>query len=641
MCGIVGVLDRGGAQLAPEVAARMIGALRHRGPDRTGEFATNAGTAPSVWFGFARLSIIDLSAAADQPMTNEDGSIRIVFNGEVYNFESLREELERKGHTFRSAGDAETVLHLYEEEGVECLRRLRGMFAFALWDAREQTLFLARDRLGKKPLFYHDHGNLFLFASEPKAILQDRRIPATPHLESIHHYLTYGYVPSPWSAFTGIRKLPPAHYALVRGAAIDVHRYWTPRYEPKHQGSEAALGAELLTRLEEAVRLRLISDVPVGALLSGGIDSSTVVALMRRLTSGPVRTFSIGFEDPEYDELAYARVVAERFETEHHELVVKPRAIEVLPRLVWHYNEPFADSSALPSWYLCEMAKQFVTVALNGDGGDEAFAGYDRHLASMLAERYDRIPAPLRRTVARAAAFVPDGPPKSAIERLRRFAEALSLDPKRRYSRWLTTFDEDRKAELYTPEFGAEIGHRDSFAVLETAYQASDARNFLDATLNADLQLYLPDDLLVKMDIASMAHSLEVRSPLLDQEVVEFAASLPTSFKLRGFTQKYLLKKVMKGLLPDAILRRRKMGFGVPLDHWFRYDLREMAYDLLLDGRARARGYFRPEVIRRYLDEHVEGRARHHVRLWNLLMLELWHRIFVDQPCPAEPPLHL
>jgi asparagine synthase (glutamine-hydrolysing) len=574
-------------------------------------------------------------------MANEDGSLWIVLNGEIYNFQTLRADLQRKGHPFRSDSDTEVILHLYEEEGVECLQHLRGMFAFALWDAKRQTLFLARDRLGKKPLFYYHDSKAFLFASEPKAILQDPHVRAEPEAEALHHYLTYGYVPGSYSAFRGIHKLPPAHYLLVYDGQVSIHRYWSVQYLPKRHESEAELGEELLALLEEAVRLRLISDVPLGAFLSGGIDSSVVVALMRRLISGPVKTFSIGFERPEYDELAYARQVAECFETDHHELVVKPDAARMLPHLVWHYNEPFADSSALPSFSLCEMTRESVTVALNGDGGDEAFLGYDRYLGTVLAGWYDRIPAPLRRALAQGASFLPQGSSKSAAYRLRRFVEALTLEPRRRYGQWMLYFANGQKDELYTPEFAAQVGSMDSLSLLETAYEASDAPSFLEATVHTDVQLYLPDDLLVKMDIASMAHSLEVRSPFLDHKVVEFAASLPASLKLRRLTQKYLLKKIMNGVLPDEILRRKKMGFGLPIDHWFRHELREMTYDLLLDGRARQRGYFRPDVVRRYLDEHVEGNAHHHFRLWNLLMLELWHGMFIDQPCPAAPPLHL
>src|SRR5438034_3133803 len=502
MCGIAGKLEmRLSALVEPETVNRMTLALRHRGPDDHGIWVDG-----HVGLGSRRLAIIDLSARARQPMTNEDGSLRIVFNGEIYNFQHLRAYLERKGHKFWSNSDTETVLHLYEEESVDCLKRLRGMFAFALWDSRRQTLFLARDRLGKKPLFYYHDEQCFIFGSEPKAILQDPRVCAEPNPEAIHHFLTYGYVPSPLSAFRRIHKLPAAHYLLVRNGQLSLHRYWSLRYLPKRTGSESSLGEELLTLLENAVRLRLISDVPLGVLLSGGLDSSAMVAIVRRLVSGPVRTFSIGFDEPQYDELRYARQVAERFETDHQELVVKPDVVNLLPRLVWHYDEPFGDSSALPSFALCGMARQFVTVALNGDGGDEDFLGYDRYRAVVLAHWYDCLPDLLRRGLLAAGSLVPVGPTRSRRQRLRRFTAALALDPRRRYGSWLTVFSNASKAELYTPEFAEHCNGLDSLSILEAACAASDAPSFLEMSVHSDVQLYLPDDLLVKMDIASMAH---------------------------------------------------------------------------------------------------------------------------------------
>jgi asparagine synthase (glutamine-hydrolysing) len=510
------------------------------------------------------------------------------------------------------------------------------MFALAIWDRQERTLFAARDRLGKKPLFYYQDADRFVFASEPKGILQDPEVPVAADHVALHHYLTYGYVPAPWSAFRGIRKLPPAHYLIVRDGRVTLQRYWSLRYAAKRPESEAALADELLERLTEAVRLRLISDVPVGALLSGGLDSSAVVALIRRAAGGPIRTFSIGFDRPDDDETRYARLVAQHLGTEHHEIVVKPDAVAGVPRLVWHYNEPFADSSALPSLALCELARGFVTVALNGDGGDEAFLGYDRYRGTAVMSGLDRVPAGLRRLALAASRHLPNGAAKSFAYRARRFTEVLPLEPRRRYAAWMTCFGNEHKAELYTPAWAGELRGVDSLGLLDAAYEASDAPSFVERTADTDVQLYLPGDLLVKMDIASMANSLEVRSPFLDHQIMEFAASLPQHLKLRGWTQKVLLRRAMKGLLPEAVLRRPKMGFGVPIDHWFRHELREMAYDVLLDARARERGYFRPEVVRRYLDEHAEGRQHHHFRLWSLLMLEQWHRVFVDTR-PGSP----
>jgi asparagine synthase (glutamine-hydrolysing) len=636
MCGIAGKRFHDPRRpVDPGLLDRMSAILAHRGPDDAGVYRDGA-----VGLVARRLAIQDLSAAGHQPMASPDGRYWITFNGEIYNFLLLREALERQGVPFRSRSDTEVILALYARHGPACLAHLRGMFAFAIWDRATGTLFAARDRLGKKPLFYHAGPDAFVFASEPKALLQDPDVPAVPDPVALHHYLTYGYVPAPWSAFRGVRKLPPGHYLVLRDGRLAIERYWTLRYTPKRTEGEGPLTEELLARLTEAVRLRLISDVPVGAFLSGGLDSSAVVALVRRVTGGPVRTFSIGFDRPDYDETRYARLVARHLGTEHHEAVVKPDAVAGLRQLVWHYSEPFADSSALPSLALCEMARGFVTVALNGDGGDEDFLGYDRYLATALLGRLDRLPAAVRRLGRRTSRWLPARRAKSWPYRLRRLAEVWPLAPSRRYAAWVTCFGGDDKAALYTPALAAELGATDSLALLDAATEASDAPEVLERLVHADVQLYLPDDLLVKMDIASMAHSLEVRSPFLDHHVVEFAARLPVRLKLRGWTAKYLLRRAMRGLLPEPVLRRPKMGFGVPIDHWFRHELREMAYDLLLDARARQRGYFRPEVVRRYLDEHVAGRAHHHARLWSLLVLEQWHRVFIDaRPGPAGAPV--
>jgi asparagine synthase (glutamine-hydrolysing) len=633
MCGIAGKLVDGlGAVVEPGLVQRMTAALEHRGPDAQGVW-----TEGGIGLGSRRLAVIDLSDRAAQPMANEDGAIRVVFNGEIYNFRELRAELEARGHRFRSDSDTETIVHLYEEEGVQCVRRLDGMFAFALWDARTHSLLLARDRLGQKPLFYWHHGRSLVFGSEPKALMQDHAISAEPDEDAIHHYLTYGYVPSPWSAFRHVRKLAPAHYLVARAGQVEITRYWSLSYEPKRQESEAALTEELDHLLGRAVERRLVADVPLGAMLSGGLDSSAVVALMRRTTSGRIRTFSIGFDQPEYDERRFARSVATAFETEHQELSLSPDAAALLPRLVYHYNEPFADSSALPTWYLSEMARTGVTVALSGDGGDESFLGYDRYAASRLAARLDRLPLPLRQLAARGAGSLVSGSARSATTRLRRFARGLATDPVRRYGRWLSVTLDEQKQDLYTADFarrrrGPGNDPADSsLGLLERRWSESDASSAVEKLVHTDIAMYLPDDLLVKMDIASMAHSLEVRSPFLDHHVVEFAARLPVSMKLRGRTAKYLLKRAMAAQLPPTVLHRRKAGFGVPIDDWFRGRLGDTTRDLLLSKRATERGYFETKTVRRYLDDHAKGTAQHHARLWSLLMLELWHQTFIDR----------
>ena len=645
MCGISGKLYFDPTRsVEREVLERMNAVLAHRGPDDAGIYCDGP-----IGLAHRRLSIIDLSPAGHQPMSNEDGTIWIVFNGEIYNFQSLRPDLLHRGHRFRSNTDTEVILHLYEDHGTDCLRFLRGMFAFALWDGPRRQLFLARDRLGKKPLSYQQDAQGLRFASEVKAILQDSEVAARPDPVGISHYLTYGYVPGSGSAFLGVRKLPPGHYLTWRDGRTEVVRYWRLRRDQKQERPEEEWCQEILARLEEAVRLRMISDVPLGAFLSGGIDSSAVVALMSRAGAGPVKTFSIGFEEPEYDELKYARQVAERFGTEHHELVVRPDAVAILPKLAWHYDEPFADSSAVPTYYVAQMTRQYVTVALNGDAGDESFGGYDRYVANLLAASFDRWPGAglLRHAIRCGLRFLPQsGTRTSLLYRGRRFLDGLTETPERRYARWFCHFHGDRKAELCTPEFLA-AGGEDALEVLLAAYRQSDAPDFGDAMLGVDAGLYLPDDLLVKVDIASMAHSLEARSPFLDHEFMEFAATIPFELKVRGQVKKYILKRALAGLLPERILHRPKMGFGVPIDHWLRHELREVVYETLLGSRAVSRGYFQVRTVRRMLDEHMQGKAGWHYLLWNLLMLELWHRTYIDgdgelarrraRPVPGTP----
>jgi asparagine synthase (glutamine-hydrolysing) len=630
MCGISGKLYFDAARtVEPDILERMNAVLAHRGPDDAGIRCDG-----QIGLAHRRLSIIDLSPAGHQPMSNEDGTIWIVFNGEIYNFQSLRPELLSRGHRFRSGSDTEVILHLYEDHGTDCLRFLRGMFALAIWDGPRRQLFLARDRLGKKPLCYHQDAHGLRFASEAKAILQDPDVQAAPDPASVSQYLTFGYVPGPASAFRGFRRLPPGHFLTCRDGRVDVTRYWRLRRDRKAQRPEEEWCREIVARLDEAVRLRMISDVPLGAFLSGGIDSSAVVALMSRASSGPVKTFSIGFEEPEYDELAYARQVAQQFGTEHHELVVRPDAVAILPKLAWHYDEPFGDSSAVPTYYVAQMTRQYVTVALNGDAGDESFGGYDRYVANLLAASFDRWPGAglLRHAIRWGLRLLPQsGIRTSVLYRGRRFLDGLTDAPERRYARWLCHFYGDRKAELCTPEFLAAAGGTDALEILLAAYRESDASDFGDATLGVDAALYLPDDLLVKVDIASMAHALEARSPFLDHEFMEFAATIPFDLKVRGRVKKYILKRALAGLLPDQILHRPKMGFGVPIDHWLRHELRDMAYDTLLSPQALGRGYFRPDSIRRMLDEHAQGKASWHYLLWTLLMLELWHLQFVDK----------
>lgn len=644
MCGICGKINFNSRPVNEALLKGMTSCLSHRGPDDGGIYLNNRQSAasyelsamsyqPSVGLGHRRLSIIDLSPLAHQPMSNENGSVWIVYNGEIYNFLSLREDLIKKGHIFRSKSDTETIIHLYEEYGVECLKHLRGMFAFAIWDERGKSFFLARDRVGKKPVYYLHSQDTFVFASEIKSILQDESIQKRPDYTAIHHYLTYQAVPSPWTAFEGIKKLPPAHYLILKNGQVEVKRYWKLSYLPKHEMDLRGYKDEIIERLKEAVRIRLISDVPLGAFLSGGIDSSAVVAMMAGMMAKPVKTFSIGFKEDAYNELKYARMAAEKFKTDHTEFIVEPDAVEMLGKLVWHYNEPFADSSAIPTYYVSKLAREHVTVILNGDGGDENFAGYGRYAANEFSIMLHRFfPAAAAKALLPLVMLFPHGrDPKNFFWKLKRFLQEYAKSPEMRNAHWLSHFITEMKKWLYTDDFSSKVSSADSFGLLMGKYSDAPADNFLDRTLYADVMMYLPDDLLVKVDVASMANSLEARSPFLDHEFMEFAARIPAELKLKGRTTKYILKEALKGILPDEILLREKMGFGVPIDRWFRNELKGLAYDTLLSDKAIQRGYFKKEAVKKILDEHTSNKWNWHNHIWNLLMLELWHRMFIDK----------
>jgi len=646
MCGIAGIVSETAGLLGllePQLAP-MIDAQAHRGPDAWGVWSDER-----CALGHRRLSIIDLSEAGRQPMSNADGNLLITFNGEIYNFQQLRRELEGLGHNFRTLTDTETIIYAYEQWGVDCLAKLRGMFAFGIWDRRRRRLFLARDRVGKKPLFYARIGDRFLFASELQGILADKDVPREVDPRAIDAYLGYGYVPAPHTAFKGIYKLPPAHYLTLdlkqTGFEKRVERYWSLNYEPKLRISEDDACEALREKLTEAVRLRMISDVPLGAFLSGGIDSSIVVGLMAKLSDAKVKTFSIGFKEAAYDETGHARRIAERWGTDHHEFIVEPDALSILPKLVRHYGEPYADSSAIPTFYVAQMTRRSVTVALNGDGGDESFVGYERYLANYLAERMQSVPgvALAARALGRV---IPDSiNPKSRARQARRFLAVASKPMAERYPRWVITFQDEAKLRLYSHEFSGLLnGHaggsgaellRDLFAGGSRGGSYGSPKSDsplhpVDATMAVDVASYLPYDLLVKVDITSMANGLEARSPFLDHEVMEFAARLPIEIKFRGRRLKHLLKRAFADLLPPENVNRRKMGFGVPVGQWFRGPLRELLQEALLSRQSLARGYFREPEVRRLVDEHLELRADHSFQLWNLLMLELWHREFLE-----------
>lgn len=631
MCGIAGKVDLN-TRVDPDLLAAMCETIAHRGPDSRGLHLDEG-----VGLGVQRLAVIDLQTG-DQPIYNEDRSVVVVLNGEIYNYVELREGLVSRGHTFRTAGDTETIVHLYEELGAQCVEQLRGMFAFALWDQRQRRLLIARDRVGKKPLFYRTTPTTLWFGSEPRAILRDHDVPREPDFAAIDSYLRFQYVPHPLSAFAGLRKLPPAHVLSWDGGEPELRRYWKLPIAARIRAPMPEAAAMVRESVLEATRLRLRADVPVGAFLSGGIDSSAVVAAMSMTGSGQVKTFSIGFDVAAYDETAYARKVAERYGTDHHEFRVEPNQIDVLPRLVWHYGEPFADSSALPTFLLSELTRRHVTVALNGDGGDEIFAGYDRYRAQALASWMQAIPGSLRRGIAAQAGRVGSGPASRTTRgRAIRALSAIQLPPWERYDRWMSYFTRDDLNALYSPAFAAQLGNTPTAdAWISDQWRRSDADDLVDVMLDVDVETYLPCDLLVKVDIASMAHSLELRSPLLDHLLMEQVAVLPGSMKLQRGRLKALLKEATRPWLPEEVIERPKMGFGVPVADWFRGELRGLPEAVLLDPGVRERGIFRPEAVVRLIREHQNGAQDHANKLWALIVLELWYRTYIDS-FTAEP----
>jgi asparagine synthase (glutamine-hydrolysing) len=633
MCGIVGKVNRrDDVPVDRDVVERMCIALEHRGPDSRGLFVDG-----EVGLGIQRLRVVDL-VTGDQPIHNEDGSIVVVLNGEIYNFGELREQLSRRGHRLSTQGDTEVIVHLYEEYGVDCVRHLHGMFAFALWDAQRRQLLLARDRIGKKPLFYAFRDGSLTFASELRALIEDPTVPRDVDPAAIDRYLTYGYVPTPHCVFGAARKLPPAHTLVLSDGHIRVERYWRLDYSNKVTVKDPReLHGPIRDAIRAATRRRLVADVPLGAFLSGGIDSSAVVAAMAEASTGPVKTFSIGFESEQFNELPHARRVAEQFATEHHEFVVRPDAIGIVPRIVRQYGEPFADASAIPSFYLAEVTRRHVTVALNGDGGDESFGGYTRYVANRLASRLDVLPLPLRQAAAAAGRRLPGGEVTSWSSKARRLTTGLVLPPADRYGRYVSWFDQDQRAALYTDEFATVARRSNAPQTIAGPWQNASGDDVLDVMLEVDATTYLPDDLITKIDIATMAHALEARSPLLDHELMEFAASLPADLKVRGGQKKWILREALRGWLPHEVLDRPKQGFSVPVGEWFRGELRDQVHEVLLDPGSLSRGYFRAEAVRSLLHRHGTGAADESKRLWSLYMLELWHREFVDPvPAPVE-----
>jgi asparagine synthase (glutamine-hydrolysing) len=624
MCGIAGYVTEGAG---PQPLAAMLRVLEHRGPDDTGHWSRDGAA-----LGMTRLAIIDL-VTGRQPMTTEDGAAGLVFNGEIYNFRELRSAVQAGGVRFSTTSDTEVLLRLWERDGEACVHALRGMFAFAVWDARRRRLFVARDRLGKKPLYYWSGDGTFIFASEIKALLAHPAVPRALDWQAFHHYLAFGYTPGDRSIFAGIRKLPAGHTATLHDGALTLHRYWTlPPARPAPSEPAADVAARVRAEIREAVRVRLESDVPLGVFLSGGIDSSAIVACMREITSGRIATFSIGMAGAAgHDERPYARLVAERFGTEHHEEIVEPKIAEVAGALVRHFDEPFADSSALPTFAVAEVASRHLKVALSGIGGDEAFAGYPRYLGVRLSELYARVPGALRALPdAAARALLRDsGASRNLGDWWRRFSAGAHVPMPERYIGWTRFFGDGELDALATPALKGRL-RADVEAPARQAWATRVPGDAVDGAMRIDLATYVPDDLLTMADRMSMAHSLEVRAPFCDHRVIETALALPSSARLPRLRLKAVLKAAFADVLPPAIVRRRKQGFMIPLDRWLRDDLRSMADDLLAPDRLRARGLFRPEAVAALRAEHAAGTRTHGDRLWTLMMAELWMREYLD-----------
>jgi asparagine synthase (glutamine-hydrolysing) len=624
MCGICGELRFGDATTSPERIVAMRERLVHRGPDADGVYLSPDRRAG---LGFRRLAIIDLRPEAGQPMANEDGSVRLVFNGEIYNFQALRPELEAKGHRFRTRADSEVIIHLYEQEGVAGLARLDGMFAFAIWDERNRQLVLARDRAGKKPLFYYQTGTTFAFASEIKSFFGTVDEPLEIDAEMVPQFFIHGFVPTPRTLYRGVRQLEPASTLTVRAdGSVTRNTYWRlDLHEARPRPSAGAAASRVRELVTKAVERRLTSDVPLGAFLSGGLDSTIVVGLMSRALGGRVRTFSIGFEgDPAYDETTYARDVAQQFDTDHTEFKVTPSALDLVETLIWHHDGPFGDSSAIPTYIVSRLTRQHVTVVLTGDGGDELFAGYHRFAAGVAAER---LPAWLRRPLRGALHALPaSSSERTLLARSRRFVDAMSLPLHERSTRWSGLFYSDVD-ELLSPDLRRSLGPVDRLAYLAAERPYMEGLSTLGALLHTNFRSYLLDDLLVKTDRCTMANSLEARSPFLDTALVEYVAGLPDTMKLRGMTTKVVLRKAFADLLPPSVARRGKMGFGVPLGTWFRRELKDYVRDLLLDSSARYTAYLSAPYVHRLVNRHQAGEMNVGLHLWSVLCFEAWLRL--------------
>ena len=626
MCGIAGIVSVNGRALPDAaIADAMCQLIVHRGPDDQGIYRT-----PTAQIGMRRLSIIDL-AGGHQPIHNEDKSIWIVFNGEIYNFKELRHDLEQRGHAFYTNTDTECIVHAYEEYGDECFAKLRGMFAIAILDHKRNRFVLARDRLGKKPLYYTKTKDGYLgFASELKSLFAVPGFDPSVSQAATREYFSMGYVPGPASIYEAVQKLPPAHYLVLEGGKTSIKRYWKLAFQPKWDGSEAELSARLLVHLDEAVRMRLVSDVPFGAFLSGGLDSSIVAALMARHMTSPVKTFTIGFHEDAFNEIPDARLVAHHIGAEHHELIVTPDAVGMLQELAWYFDEPFGDSSSIPTFLVSRLAAGHVKMVLSGDGGDEAFAGYSRYQKYMQLNRMARLSlGTARQGLALAGALAGN----ALGTRLRRIADRMALPYPERY---LSGVAVSTVADI-SPILSLDLASLDPYAQIRGHFMRSDIDDEMEQILSGDIDTYLVDDILVKVDRMTMANSIEARAPLLDHVLLEFCARLPFHLKNNGTVGKYLLKKAARELLPDACLQKRKQGFAIPLAAWFRTDFKSLMQDILSSQSFRERGIFNVAGVRACFDRHLSGQRDFSELLWLVLTYEMWARAFVDGRASGLP----
>ncbi|UCH88145.1 MAG: asparagine synthase (glutamine-hydrolyzing) [Thermoplasmata archaeon] len=625
MCGICGIYNfNQNATIDKSVLKNMCRIIRHRGPDDEGYY-----TDDKIGLGMRRLSIIDLETG-NQPIHNEDESVWIVFNGEIYNFKELRADLETKGHKFYTLSDTESIVHLYEEMGGKCVDKLNGMFAFAIWDSKKNLLLLARDRLGIKPLHYALMEDKILFGSEIKAILQYPDLNLKLDISALNDFLTFEWVPAPKTIFMEIQKLPPGYILTIRKGKAKIEKYWDLDFKEGGK-SEEQYEQEIYQNLKRSVEYRMISDVPLGAFLSGGIDSSAIVALMSELSEQPVKTFTIGFADESYNETAFARIIAEQFETEHHEKIIEPNAVDLMEKVVNNLDEPFADVSTLPTYLISEFAREYVKVVLTGDGGDETFGGYDQYEANKLMKKYEKLPNFIsKKTIPKIAQKLSPSPQKKGLKnKIKRFVDGAVLPEKFGHMRWMIYLTEDEKISLYAEKFSGKVHDISAYNSVNTYFENNRGKDQLGKDLYVDTKLYLVDDILTKVDRMSMANSLEARVPLLDHNFVGHVATIPSNLKIHNGTRKYIFKKSFRKILPDTILKRGKEGFSIPMKNWLRKELKDLMEDILSAKRLKREGYFNYDYIEKLKNGHLSGKYDHWHKLWALMCFEMWHEKYI------------